>query len=134
MVLVRLNNPPLSISDSAPNFAVNDRVIRIRFILSVAVALMLTACAAFQADETTEAWKGRHIDDLILSWGPPAALYGAGDGRKTATFSLSRVISATQYYCNVTFGTDAFGTITTATVDGNLGGCNRFFADKGPPQ
>ena len=105
-----------------------------RFILSAAIVLFLASCAAFKADEITESWKGRHIDDLILSWGPPAAMHEVDDGRKTATFSHSRVISATQYYCNVTFATDASGAITTATVDGNLGGCNRFFADKGPPQ
>ena len=132
--LVRLDKSPLIVSDSTPNFTVIGRVIRMKFILSIAVALVLTACAVFQADEITGSWKGKHIDDLILSWGPPRAIYEAGDGRITATFSHSRVISATQYYCNVTFGTDASGTITTATVDGNLGGCNRFFADKGPPQ
>ncbi len=103
-----------------------------RFV-SLLVVLAVAGCAAFEGERITGAWKGRHIDDLILNWGPPAAFYEAADGRRTATFGHSRAIAGTQYYCNATFGTDARGIITTAQVDGNLGGCNVFFANKRAP-
>ena len=43
-----------------------------------------------EGERITDAWKGHHIDNLILDWGPPAALYQTADGRRTATFSHSR--------------------------------------------
>ena len=95
------------------------------------LGVVLGACAG--GDKIAGAWKGHPLDDLILDWGPPAAYYVTSDGRQTATFSHSRFIAANQYYCNATFGTDAEGVIVTAQVDGNLGGCNRFFSDKRAP-
>ncbi len=104
-----------------------------RSTLLFMMGLLAASCAAFEGERITGAWKGHHIDDLILDWGPPAALYETADGRRTATFSHSRFVAANQYYCNATFGTDAKGIIVTAQVDGNLGGCNRFFSDKRAP-
>ena len=100
------------------------------FILLLAVTL--SACAAFQADEITNSWKGHPLDKMILSWGAPAQVYTVSDGQRTATFSHARFIDGTQYFCNVTVGTDVAGIIKTTRVDGNLGGCNYFFADKSP--
>ena len=100
-----------------------------RLLIAAVLVMALTACA-YRAGEITDSWKGRHIDDLIMAWGAPAAMYKADDGRTTATFSHSRLSSGTQFYCNVTFATTETGTIQTAAVDGNLGGCNRFFSDK----
>lgn len=105
----------------------------LRLAVLLVSATLVASCAAFEGERITDAWKGHHIDDLTLDWGPPAARYEAADGRRTATFSHSRVITGTQYYCNATFGTDARGIIVTAEVDGNLGGCNVFFSNKRAP-
>lgn len=97
----------------------------------VFISLYLASCASWQI--TTDAWEGRNIDDLILSWGPPESVHELSDGRKTVLFRHSRMNQGTELYCNVTFNTDIDGIITKSTVDGNIGGCNRFFGSKGPP-
>ncbi len=66
------------------------------------------------------------MEELIINWGPPDAMYTASDGRRTVRFSHSRFYQGTEYYCLVTFQTDAQGIIRASTVRGNLGGCNRF--------
>ncbi len=102
-----------------------------KFKIMTPLVLFLGGCASWQA--TADAWKGRQIDDLIYRWGPPAAVHQLADGRKTVSFEHSRILQATQYYCIVTFNTDANGAIVSSTVDGNIGGCNRFFAIKKAP-
>jgi hypothetical protein len=82
---------------------------------------------------TADAWKGRKLDDLIARWGPPEKVHELTDGRKSVLFTHSRLVEATQYYCNVTINTDAGGTIVSSRINGNLGGCNRFFRINGPP-
>ncbi len=94
--------------------------------------LSLVACAHWQ--QTADAWNGRSLDELILSWGPPESIYTAGDGRKVALFRHSRFYEGTQLYCNVSVNTNTSGVIVSSKVEGNMGGCNRFFGDKGPPR
>lgn len=94
--------------------------------------LFLVACAHWQ--ETADAWNGRNLDELILDWGPPESIYTAGDGRKVALFRHSRIHGGTQLYCNVSVNTNTSGVIVSSKVEGNMGGCNRFFGDKGPPR
>ena len=99
-------------------------------IVLLLCAGLFSACAAFSSRDIVSSWEGHDVDDLILDWGPPADDYKAKDGRRTLTFSHSRVITGTQYYCDVTFAVDADDVIQSGSVDGNLGGCNRFFAIK----
>jgi len=94
--------------------------------------LSLVACAHWQ--QTADAWNGRSLDELILSWGPPVSIYTASDGRKVASFRHSRLHGGSQLYCNVTVNTNISGVIVSSKVDGNVGGCNRFFAEKDPPR
>lgn len=102
-----------------------------RILLIACVALVAAGCASWQA--TADAWKGRKLDDLITSWGSPEKIHELNDGRKSVLFTHSRLIEATQYYCNVMINTDAAGIIVSSKVEGNIGGCNRFFRTKGPP-
>ena len=105
-------------------------------LFTIAIVLLCGACGLFfpaDGDAILKAWHGRDLDDMIIQWGPPAAIYTTRDGRRTATFSHSRVNEATQLYCNATVSTDPQGVIVDSQVDGNLGGCNRLFADKGRP-
>lgn len=96
------------------------------------LALSAAGCASWQV--TADAWKGRKLDELILSWGPPEKVHELEDGRKSVLFTHSRTIQATQYYCNVTMNTDSSGIIVSSKIDGNIGGCNRFFGTKGAPE
>src|SRR5438094_4960244 len=102
-----------------------------RMLLITYFVLLASGCASWQA--TADAWKGQKVDDLIARWGPPEKIYNLNAGRKSILFTHSRFIEATQYYCNVTINTDAAETIVSLKVDGNIGGCNRFFRAKGPP-
>ncbi len=103
-----------------------------RAILACALSLLIGGCAYWQA--TADSWKGRPLDELIYAWGPPAEAHELNDGRRTALFRHSRLSDGTEYYCDVSFSADEQGTIVFAQVEGNLGGCNRFFATKGTPR
>ena len=108
------------------------RSISVNRIAVVGLFILISGCASWQA--TADSWKGRMVDELIVSWGPPASLHELGDGRKAVLFTHSRFVQGTQYYCDVTFNTDPSGIIVSSKVDGNIGGCNRFFGSKGPPE
>jgi len=108
------------------------RSISVNRIAVVGLLILISGCASWQA--TADSWKGRMVDELIVSWGPPASLHELGDGRKAVLFTHSRFVQGTQYYCEVTFNTDPSGIIVSSKVDGNIGGCNRFFGSKGPPE
>lgn len=101
------------------------RSISVSSIGVVVLSILISGCASWQA--TADAWRGRKLDDLIVSWGPPASVHQLGDGRKAVLFTHSRFVQGTQYYCNVTFNTNPSGIIVSSKVDGNIGGCNRFF-------
>jgi len=103
-----------------------------QIVLLSVIVLIGVGCASWQA--TVDAWKGRKLDDLILSWGPPEKIHEFDDGRKAVLFAHSRAVKATQYYCNVTVNTDPSGIIVSSKVDGNIGGCNRFFRTNKPPE
>jgi len=94
--------------------------------------LFLVGCAHWQ--KTAESWNGHTLQELIAGWGPPESMYAMGDGRKVALFRHSRLDEGTQLYCNVIINTDASGVIISSKIEGNIGGCNRFFAEKGPPR
>jgi len=98
----------------------------------IALIVFVGGCASWQA--TADTWKGRKLDELIVSWGPPASVHQLEDGRKSVLFNHSRFVQGTQYYCNVTFNTDPSDVILSSKIDGNIGGCNRFFGSKGPSE
>ncbi len=99
-------------------------------------ALAISACANW--DSIAGSWVGKKADDLIFNWGPPAAVYELGDGRKTLTFIHHRLSGGPQgsqsLYCIVTFGANERGVIQTFAIDGIIGGCNRFFGNKSAAQ
>lgn len=108
---------------------------RSKSVSSIAVVvlfILISGCASWQA--TADAWKGKKLDELIVSWGPPASVHELEDGRKAVLFTHSRFVQGTEYYCNVTLNTDPSDVIVSSKVDGNIGGCNRFFGSKGPPE
>jgi len=108
------------------------RSMRVSSAAVITLIVLVSGCASWQA--TADAWKGRKLDELIVSWGPPASVHQLHDGRKSVFFSHSRFVQGTQYYCNVTFNTDESDVIVSSKVDGNIGGCNRYFGSKGPPE
>ncbi len=97
-------------------------------LLLLALLVFLSGCANW--DRTAGSWTGRTIDDLIYAWGPPSNAADLPDGRRTVTFSHSRDITGTSYYCNATFRSDHDGVIVSHSIDGNIGGCNRLFGGK----
>lgn len=106
--------------------------------ISFVIATVLTLSTAILGcatnwKESADSWKGQNLDDLIVRWGPPDSIYRASDGRRTALFRHSRLYQGTELYCNVRFTTDVKGQIESSAVEGNIGGCNRFFADKPRP-
>ena len=86
--------------------------------------------AGCASDENARSWVGKQVDDLIYSWGPPAAFHELSDGRKSLKFSHHRLGNGLSYYCNVTFGADDHSVIRTVAIDGNIGGCNRLLGEK----
>lgn len=64
-----------------------------RSVLLVCFGLIATGCASWQA--TIEAWNGRKLDELIMSWGLPEKIYEFSDGRKCVLYTHPRMIQAT---------------------------------------
>lgn len=102
------------------------------FLKGLILVMLLTAtsCASLHTNEIMSSWVGKKVDDLYYSWGTPEKEKTLNDGRKVVQFTHSRLGQGTTLYCNATFFVKSDGLIESYDVDGNLGGCNRFFGDK----
>lgn len=97
-------------------------------VLLILASLALTGCGA-PWSQSADDWRGEHIEDLLRSWGPPASSYETLDGKKTVWYSNSwfSADAGKQYYCDVSFWTDSVGVISGHAINGDFGGCSRFF-------
>ena len=126
-------------------------------------AWLLGACAVTPPpDEIAASWHGQTVDNLVFSWGPPAAVSRLQDGRQLVTYTYSgratydfRDAPVGSFFlllgnlgagyqghptpssqltgeCTVTFRADGSGVIVSHTVVGREGGCNSLFAGKPP--
>ncbi|MCZ6770618.1 MAG: hypothetical protein O7G83_01365 [Proteobacteria bacterium] len=103
-----------------------------RFPLAIATLCLLAACN--NIEPKMNSWVGRHVDKLVLAWGPPAASHKMADGRTALAWSASEfahvagpgipVPFSANYWCEVTYIADPAGIIVSADFSGNLGGCN----------
>lgn len=98
-----------------------------RPLLLLTAISLLSGCAS---GDNARSWVGQKVDDLIYSWGPPAAVHELSDGRQSLTFSHHRLIGGNSLYCNVIFSADGQSVIRTVDIDGNIGGCNRLLGSK----
>lgn len=96
-----------------------------------AFALLVTGCASLETK--TGAWKGHTLDDLILTWGPPATTQPTSEGGKVVSYEHTHSIGGTSYGCKVWFFADQTGRIYKADGEGSMGGCNRFLSGKKEP-
>lgn len=125
---------------------------------------LLGGCASTPPpDDVAASWHGQTIDNLIFSWGLPAAINRLQDGRQLVTYTFlgrmtydfrgapvrsfmialgnfgagmqgnSTPSSRLTDECTVTFRADNSGIIVSHTVVGRWGGCNNLFAGKSPP-
>ena len=114
----------------------------------LALLFKLSLCFAC-SDERAAAWVGHNLDDLIRAWGPPTSSATLSDGAKIVEWSLERRTGGGQQYddgsggkwtaqpvnlhCRVRVEANPKNVVTSAKVDGNLGGCNTLFRDKHAP-
>ena len=99
-----------------------------RALALIVVTLFSAGCGSW--DKKADSWNGHNLDEVVSSWGPPATVYDMDNGSRSVVFSHSRINDGTQLYCNVTMNVDSAGVIKSSSVDGNIGGCNRFFGTK----
>ena len=92
----------------------------------VLITLLLAGCASA---EVAKSWVGSDVDQLIIAWGGPDRDYVLPNGARELKYTHERLITGTSYYCVATF-VAANGVVTKATIDGNLGGCNRLLGSK----
>ena len=84
--------------------------------------------------DVANSWRGAQADDLIMAWGAPAREYQLPNGGLEISYTHERLIQGTSYYCAAIFQTSPEGVIISASVDGNIGGCNGLLSGKPPNQ
>lgn len=96
------------------------------FVAAVLCGLVLTACATQAKYEAMlETWVGKHVDELVLSWGPPQGAFDLSDGRKIIEYREERTIQMsgrTYTTSNTTYGLrpqDNRTTYSTHTTPGH---------------
>lgn len=55
-------------------------------------------------ERTMESWLGRHVRDLLMSWGPPSAVYDDGSGGKIIVYTENRMYVSPGYVTTTTTG------------------------------
>lgn len=103
---------------------------RVTAVLALVLPL-LAACADW--DGISSSWQGRSLDQLVTVWGPPQSIYEMEDGRKVASFTHLRFINGKAYDCTATFNINPSNHITSSSISGNIGGCNRLVGSKYAP-
>lgn len=52
--------------------------------------LLLTGCLTGRLNETMSSWVGHSASELIMSWGPPQAVYDDGQGGRIVVYTNQR--------------------------------------------
>jgi hypothetical protein len=64
---------------------------RIRFAFAVLLLpIGLSGCLAGRMNNTMASWQGHHYSELVMSWGPPQAVYDDGAGGRLLLYTQSR--------------------------------------------
>ncbi len=98
---------------------------------AIAVAMLLAGCT--RAPEIANSWVGRHVDELVMAWGPPQGSHVFADLRRVISYGHQSQVSGFNpyapyqtalYECRALFTVDQQGIIVASEVAGNIGGCN----------
>jgi len=108
---------------------------RVSFVLLVFITMI--GCASIfptthNYDETLKTWIGKHVDELVKSWGPPQGSYKLSDGGTVIEYSRSRIVKYHMYdyeeyggyqvdtlWCRTIFILDPKGIISSWKHEGN---------------
>src|SRR6266705_5303454 len=98
-----------------------------RTILPVVPCILLAGCLAGRINNAMHSWQGHHYSELIMSWGPPQAVYDDGAG--------GRILVYTQQRQWTTPGRTTTTTTAQATVYDNMIWANaQSYSQYVPPQ
>lgn len=61
-----------------------------RVVALYPLAALLGGCLAGHMNEIMNSWQGHHYSDLIMSWGPPQAVYDDGAGGRILVYTQQR--------------------------------------------
>lgn len=95
----------------------------------VLLALLLAGCANYAVVDT---WRGRSANDLTVAWGPPSSAQRLDDGRRVVAYEHVSAFMGSSYHCRATFVVDPAGRISSTSVEGDNGGCDRMLKGKPP--
>ena len=59
-------------------------------VLALVVLLANTGCFAKRVNSIMRSWQGHHYSELIMSWGPPQAVYNDGQGGRILVWTAVR--------------------------------------------
>ncbi len=66
-----------------------------RAVLVAVAAATLAACATEEHyNRILAGWVGRHVDDLMVRWGPPDRSAALSDGRKVIAYDRERTVTS----------------------------------------
>ncbi len=80
--------------------------------------MVLFASGCPTGDETLRGWIGHHRNELVQTWGAPAAEMLLPDGGRLVLYSYNWEDGYGQHVCRREFTTDARGIIRSASSDG----------------
>jgi hypothetical protein len=77
-----------------------------------AIVIFLSACATTaNYEKILSSWVGKNVDNLVLSWGPPASFYPLSDGGRVLQYSNQRNVQFGGYTTMVPQTTYQNGTV-----------------------
>lgn len=62
----------------------------LRLVCIIVVALTMSGCLAGRINKVMQSWQGNHYSSLIMSWGPPQAVYEDGQGGRILVYTAQR--------------------------------------------
>ena len=108
-----------------------------RMSLTLIIVILISGCASIfpttrNYDILLNNWVGKHVDDLVKSWGPPQNSYTLSDKGTVIEFYRSRIVKYHRYdyeeedkfevdtlWCKTIFVLDQKGMILSWKHDGN---------------
>jgi hypothetical protein len=59
-------------------------------LLIAAILLSTTGCFSNRINSVMRSWEGHHYSELVMSWGPPQAVYDDGQGGRMLVWTVVR--------------------------------------------
>ncbi len=64
-----------------------------RKLAAIALVALATACATTEAyDRILQSFVGKHVDELVVAWGPPQASHTFKNGKRIVQYFRSRTV------------------------------------------